>query len=119
MKDWKSYGIGVATGLTTWMLQEFYGDIKMAKHVISFLITFSPVIIGFFAVCIYWVIADYLKFRKEVKTNANINVVLDKITKKLEALEQKIKFYGDLKQLLDDIKGQNLLIIKDPSKQID
>jgi hypothetical protein len=30
----------------------------------SFIITFSPVIIGFFTFLLYWIIADYIKLRR-------------------------------------------------------
>ena len=55
--------LGLAVVGITWILKEFWGNIEM-KHIISFLITFLPIIVGLFAFFLYWVVRDYLKMRR-------------------------------------------------------
>ncbi|HMK77857.1 MAG TPA: hypothetical protein VK568_16995 [Thermodesulfobacteriota bacterium] len=52
LKEWRNPIIGtIISGLVVWALKEF-SEITM-KHVISFIITFSPVIIGLIVFLIY------------------------------------------------------------------
>lgn len=61
--DWIiAFLIGIASGLATWILIEFWKDKEMMKHIISFLVTFSPVFIGLLAFSIYW----FVKFQINV-----------------------------------------------------
>ncbi|MGA2465231.1 MAG: hypothetical protein ABSH06_12875 [Thermodesulfobacteriota bacterium] len=55
---------GVVIAVITWVLKEFWGYKEMNQHIISFFVTFSPVIIGLFTFFLYWIIADYIKLRR-------------------------------------------------------
>lgn len=65
-KEWKNPIIsGATSGLVIWGLKEFKEEIM--NHVISFLITFSPVFIGFLVFFIYWLIRDYRKLHQSTQ----------------------------------------------------
>jgi len=64
-KDWINPIIsGAVSSLVLWMLTEFK-EVTM-KHIYSFIITFSPVIIGLLVFCIHLFIKDYKRFRRVV-----------------------------------------------------
>ena len=53
----------VISGIT-WFLKEFGGFKEVKEHIISFVVTFSPIIIGFIVFFMYWTIRDYIKLRR-------------------------------------------------------
>ena len=55
---------GLIVAFIIWVLGKLWESEKMKTYLIDFLITFSPVIIGFLAFLIYWFIRDYRKLRK-------------------------------------------------------
>lgn len=64
-KEWiKPIILGLIIAGITWALREFGGNMEIKKHIISFIITFSPIIIGFFVFFLYRIVADYIKLRR-------------------------------------------------------
>jgi len=54
---------GLVVTIITWILKEFWNDMEIKQHIISFIITFSPIIIGFFVFLIYRHILDHIRLR--------------------------------------------------------
>lgn len=60
--DWRGPAIsGAISALVTWALKEF-SEATM-KHVVSFLVTFSPILVGFLVFSVHSLIKDYRNSR--------------------------------------------------------
>ncbi len=116
LSDWiAAFIIGVISGIASWILIEFWKDEQAMKHIISFLITFSPVFIGLFAFFIYWLVQDYRKIRRQIYDPQElINKVkfqiFNQMSTRLDYLEKKIKLKEpswdkaeNIQEIIDDV----------------
>ena len=62
----KGFVIAIVSAIAAFLVQHYGESIlnNIENLVKSFLITFSPVIVGLLAFFIYWIIADYIKLRR-------------------------------------------------------
>lgn len=75
-KDWVGPVIsGCVSAFVSWALKEFSWA-EMSNHLYSFLVTFSPLLIGFTVAGIYWAVRDYIRLRRWVywKTPHDTNI---------------------------------------------
>lgn len=85
LKDWISPFIsGVVSSLVLWILKEFNEDTM--KHIVSFIITYLPIIVGLLVFFVFLFINDYRRLRKVV---INLNSV-NEGKRKGEELAKKI-----------------------------
>lgn len=83
IKNWiASIMIGSLISIIEWCLSEFWGNESMKQHIISFLVTFSPLFIGLLGFLLYWFIVfsrriykaytNYKQDRKRMDDKINI-----------------------------------------------
>ncbi len=102
----------IAAGIA-WALKEFWRT-GMNKHLISLIITFSPIIIGFFVFCFYWIIKDYLKLRHSIQysKNGGKGKETDLLRKEINDLKKWIGLFS-YKDKYSNLKGKIKLYISE------
>ena len=123
IKNWTGSIItGLVLAIMKWGLSEFWRNESMRQHIGSFLITFSPLFIGFLGFVLYWFIIfskkiykkyiNYQQDQKAITDKVNIyqNAVISlsnqiiNINNRLDEIEASLR----IKSELDSVKKNSL-----------
>lgn len=76
----RSIIIGLILAFLEWVQSEFWRNESVKQHIISFLVTFSPLLIGFLGFIMYWLIVFSRKiYKKYIYYERDRKVMNDKI----------------------------------------